>query len=397
MHRLLALGRSGAVAVGLHPLRSAVTVVCVVAVLLPYVTGLSISRGVLDQARDAVRLGPDLLVQGERLGRPAPVPLDAVAAVSAIPGVREVVPRIVGEIRLGRESLPAVLVGLPLDGLPAGTALIEGRLPAPDAPQELLVGAALARRLSLGVGAKIPPFYRNEAGERVSTVVGVFRSDLPLWSGSLVLGSLDTASAVFATRGLASSLLVSVDPARAEDVRRAIGRMPTLGAADGHGPVRARVVSREDAAVWLPDQVHRREGVFTLHWLLAFAVGLPLLLVTTGAGLEERRRETALLKALGWRTDDVLLRALCESLLLAVAAASLAVLLSALWLGPLRAAGVGAVFLPGVDADPGVDVPHRLAPVPVLLAFALALVLVTVGSLASTWRVASVPPAEALR
>jgi hypothetical protein len=89
MRRWLALGRSGAVAVLLHPLRSAVTVASLVAVLLPYVAGLAIARGLLDQARDAIRLGPDLLVEGERLGRPAPVPLEAVGEVRAIPGVRE--------------------------------------------------------------------------------------------------------------------------------------------------------------------------------------------------------------------------------------------------------------------------------------------------------------------
>ncbi len=397
MRRWLALARSGVVAVLLHRLRSAVTVACVVAVLLPYLTGLAIAGGLAEQVEDAVRLGPDLIVDGERLGRPAPVPLDALAAIRAIPGVREAVPRIVGEVRLGRDDVPAVLVGLALDPSPPGVELVEGRLPAPGASHELAVGAALARRLALRVGAKIPPFYRNEAGERVSTVVGVFRSDLPIWSGQLLLASFETASAVFAQRGVATSLLVGVDPARREDVRRTIARMPALGPDDGHGPVHARVLSREDVAAHLPAQVHQREGVFTLHWLLAFAVGLPLLLVTTGAGLAERRREISLLKALGWSTDDVLVRAAVESALLALASAALSVLLALGWLGPLRAVGVGAVFLPGLDADPGVDVPYRLAPLPVALAGLLALLLVAVGSLAATWRAAATPPAEVLR
>ena len=395
--RWLALARAGAGAVWLHPLRSAVTVACVVAVLLPWVAGLALARGLRDQARDAVRLGPDLLVTGERMGRPAPVPLDAIATLRALPGVTDVVPRIVGEIRLGREDVSAVLVGLPADRLPPGTGLVEGRLPAAGASNELVVGADLARRLALRVGSRLPPFYRNDAGERVSTVVGVLRADLPVWSAHLVLVSLDTAAAVFAQRGLATSLDVSVERAAREDVRRALARLPALGPDDGHGPVRARVLTREDAAALLPAQVVQREGVFTLHWLLAFAVGLPLLLVTSGAGLAERRRETALLKAVGWGTDDVLLRALAESLLLALGAAALAVLLAAAWLGPLRAAGLGAVYLPGVEPDAVVDVPWRLAPVPALLATAVATVLVTVGSLAATWRAASAPPAEVLR
>ncbi|MFO0932975.1 MAG: FtsX-like permease family protein [Planctomycetota bacterium] len=394
--RWLALGRSGAGAVLLHPLRSAVTVACVVAVLLPWVAGLAIAHGLRDQARDAVRLGPDLLVEGERMGRPAPVPLEAVATIRALPGVTDVVPRVVGEIRLGRDDVSAVLVGLPIDRLPAGTTLVEGRLPAAGAANELVVGAALARRLALVVGARLPPFYRNDAGERVSTVVGVFRSGPPRVVGA---GRPDVAR----DRGRGLRARPRVVVARDRRTRRPRGRPPRRRAPAGPrasttatGPC-ARVLTREDAGALLPAQVLQREGVFTLHWLLAFAVGLPLVLVTSGAGLAERRRETALLKAVGWGTDDVLLRSLAESLLLALGAAALAVLLAALWLGPLRAVGVGAVYLAGVEADAVVDVPWRLAPVPVLLATGLAVVLVTVGTLVSTWRAASTPPAEVLR
>jgi hypothetical protein len=42
-------------------------------------------------------------------------------------------------------------------------------------------------------------------------------------------------------------------------------------------------------------------------------------------------------------------------------------------------------------------VPFRLVPVPVLLAFLIALVVVMTGSLWSTWRAATTPPREAMR
>lgn len=395
--RLRALARAGAGAVLLHPLRSAVTVACVVALLLPYVAGVAVAHGLRDQALDAVAAGPDLLVGGERLGRPAPVPEDAVPLVRAVPGVVDVVPRVVGEVRLGRDDVPCVMVGLPPGTRPRGTDLLEGRWPAEAPGPELVVGAGLAARLRLRVGSRLPPFYRNDAGERVATVVGVLHSDLPVWSSRMVVVTLRTAQAVFAQRGLVSDLLVAVEPGLREDARRAVARLPALGPDDGHGPVRARALTREDVAAMQPATTLRQEGVLTLHWLLALAVGLPLVLVTSGAGLAERRRETALLKALGWRTDDVLLRTTAESLLLALGAAALTVLLAALWLGPLRAVGVGAVFVEGLEADPVVAVPWRLAPVPVVLAVVLATALVTVGSLVSGWRAAATPPAEVLR
>lgn len=399
MRRWLALARSGAVAVWLHPTRSAVTVVAVVAILVPFVASQALLEGLAADGRRAVAFGPDLVVDGVRLGRPAPVPLSSIESVAAIPGVRSVTPRLVGEIRLGRDDEPVILLGLPPERLtlPPGLALVEGRLPSPGASFEWVVGADLARRLALQVGSKVPPFYRNDAGERVTTVVGVFRGDVPIWSGRLVLATYATVEAVFAQQGLATSLLVDVEAGEAEPVRRAIRRLPSLGPPDAFGPVRPRVLTRDDAAALLPGQALAREGVVTLLWMLAFAVGLPVVLVTSGAGLSDRRRETALLKAVGWRTDEALARAFVESVLLAVAAAAAAVLLAALWIGPLRAAGLGAALVPGVDADPAVRLPARLHPTLALLALSISFVLVTVGSLVSTWRAASTPPAEVLR
>jgi ABC-type lipoprotein release transport system permease subunit len=396
----LRIAATGATSARLHPLRSAVTVACLVAVLLPWVAGVGLLRGLRDQAEESVRSGADLTVAGERLGRPAPVPLVAADTLRAVPGVTSVTPRIVGEVRLGSDAVSAVLVAVPPDAIPSSTRVVEGRLFAPDVENELVVGARLARRLRLAPGSKVPPFYRNDAGERTSTVVGVFASDLPIWEANLVLCSFATAERVFAQTGLASHLLVACRPGHAESVARAIRRLPSLATeadARAHGPLRPRVTTRGDLEALLPRDLLHREGVFQVHALLLFAAGIPLVLLTTGVGLVERRRETGLLKATGWQTDEVLVRAAAESLLIAVAAASIAVLLAWVWLGALDGAGIASAFFTGLDATPGVDVPFRLTPVPALLAFAVSLVLVLAGSLASTWRAASAPPAEALR
>ncbi len=100
---------------------------------------------------------------------------------------------------------------------------------------------------------------------------------------------------------------------------------------------------------------------------------------------------------LGWGTDEVLIRGFVESLVLAALGASLAVLLAALWLGPLGARGIAAVLLPGAEADPGFAVPWRLAPGPVLAAAAVSLLLVLTGTLPSSWRAAAAEPMESMR
>jgi ABC-type lipoprotein release transport system permease subunit len=396
MGTALAIAFSGVDQVLRNPLRSAVTVACVVAVLVPWIAFLGVSRGLLAEAEVAIEAGADLTVTGERFGRDAPLPLSAVERIRAVPGVTDAVPRIVGEIVLGRDRVRAVLVGVPADRLPATVEVLEGHAFAAGAGHQWLVGRQLARRLALEVGSKIPPFYANDEGERLSTVVGLFRADVGAWESNVVLTSLESAAAIFAQKELVTEVLVWCAPAYRDDVRRGLLALPPL---DGgpHGPLRPRVVSRADARALVPQAILHREGVGGLLFLLAFAVGIPLVLVTSGIGLSERRREVGLLKACGWQTDELLLRAGAESLLLAVASAALALLLAWTWLGPLRAVGLASVLLDGADAVPAFDVPYRLTPVPALLAALVALAVVLTGTLFSTWRTASAPPYEAMR
>jgi ABC-type antimicrobial peptide transport system permease subunit len=158
-----------------------------------------------------------------------------------------------------------------------------------------------------------------------------------------------------------------------------------------------RVVGRDEVRALVAQRVHLREGVFAVHMVLAFALGVPLLLATTGMGLSERRRETGLLRALGWRRDEVVLRSLVESLTLAAAATAASVLVVWAWVRVLGGAGVARLFLPDADVVPGFDVPFRLLPGPLVAAAAVAGLVTAAGSLLSSWRAASAAPAEAVR
>jgi len=397
MSKFAAIARTGLAAVLLHPLRSGATLACVVAVILPYTAGVGVARGLLDQANASIRGGVDLYVTGTRFGRPSPVPLTSMERIRAIPGVRDVFPRIVGEVALGREHVAAVVVGMPADRLPSTTRCVEGRLFKSGASHELVLGAELARRLQLEVGSRLPPFYRNAAGERVSTVVGLFRADLPVWEANLMYCSLETASAIFDQEGLVTSFLVECEPGYRRAVKSAVLRLPGLaeeGAPQALAPV---VTSREDLAALLPRSLRHLEGIFHLHFVLAFAIFIPLLMVTSGLGLSERRREAALLKATGWMTDELLLKGTVESLVLCLLGASLAVVLAAVWFAVFDGAGIVGIFLQGAEAAPGFRVPFRLVPVPLLLAFVVSFAVVATGTLYSTWRAATAPPALALR
>jgi len=396
MLKLLEISKTGVVAILLHPLRSIVTAAALMAVLLPYLVGLGISRGIQRQAEDSVRFGADLYVTGSQLGRLIPLPVSAADRIRAVEGVVKVVPRVVSGVVLGAERVNAVIVGLPSDELKSSVTCIEGRFFGADSSHEIVVGTELARRLNLKVGDQVPPFYRSSEGERISMVVGLFKSDVSLWQSSLVFTSFKTASNYFDQRGMATDLLVYCRPGYQARIQAAIVRTVSIPDPSG-GNLRLKVVPREELESILPKGLLHREGIFNLHFVLAFAVGIPILLVTSGFGLSERRREIGILKAIGWQTDEILLRSLVESLLLSLAGASISILLAFIWLKLFNGYWIASIFLTGVDAAPSFRVPSQMTPVPALLAFLFSFVLVMSGTLYSTWRAATAEPMEAMR
>jgi ABC-type lipoprotein release transport system permease subunit len=398
MRYLLDVAATGLAAVLLSPLRSFVSFLAVAAVLLPYLVGLALSQGLQAEAEASARLGADLYVSGSQYGRPVPIPLRAANMIRRIDGVTEVVPRIVGAIALGRDHVQTVLVGLPPEHAAAWADCIDGDPPQTRTLNELVIGTSLAHQLHLKIGSMLLPFYRNDRqGAHTSRVVGVFKPDAPLWQAKMILTTFDTASAIFDQEDTATDLLVWCRPDALSSVRLAIERELLFSTSPKGGVIRPSVTGRDDLLALLPSGLLHREGVFNLHFVVAFVIGILTLLVTSGIGLGERRREIGILKATGWQTDEILLRGLVESLSLSLAGACAALLLAWVWLRFLNGYGIAGLFLEGADLKPDFSVPYRLTPTPLVLAFLLSFAIVLTGTLYSSWRAAATPPREAMR
>ena len=414
MSPFLSIARTGSAAILLSPLRSTVTVLAVVAVLVPYLVGIGLAEGLRQEARIAIGAGtpageellPDLYVAANRFGRRVPIPMALADPIGKFDGVTRVVPRIVGRITLGKDNVEAVLVGMPREELQRRgstvrrlTRMVNGKLPGSrhgEGPQ-LVIGSGLARQLDLQVGAVIPPIFRSGGGEKTPTITGIFHSDISPWQSRMILTTFESAADIFDQQGLATDLLVFCRRGQPEAIRsRILQLMPGSSTGDGTS-FRPSVTSRADLESLLPAGLGHREGVFNLLFVVAFAIGILVILITSGFGRPERRREIGILKATGWQTDEILVRSLVESLLLGLVSAAISILVAVVWLKWFNGFWIAGIFLAGVETQPAIAVPYVLAAQPAGLAVLIACLLVTTGSAYSTWRTAVTPPAEAMR
>ncbi len=388
--------------------------VAVIAVLVPYLVGTGLAEGLRQEALIAIGvdvpeakgLVPDLYVAANRFGRRVPIPVSLGDPIRKFDGVTEVVPRIVGRITVGTDRVEAVLVGLPREALQRfGSSVhrlsrvVDGKLPGSrrgEAP-ELVIGSSLARELNLQVGTVIPPIHRSGGGEKTPRITGIFESDVSLWQSRMILTTFESAGEIFDQGGLATDLLVYCRAGQPEPIRLRILGSLSGSSRESTTSLQLSVTSRSDLESLIPAGLGHREGVFNLLFVAAFGIGILVIVVTSGFGRPERRREIGILKATGWQTDEILLRSLVESLLLGLASAALSILLAWIWLNGFDGYWIAGIFLAGVETTPTITVPYVLSWQQAALAVLIACLLVTTGSAYSTWRTAVTSPAEAMR
>ena len=140
MRRLVEIAKTGLTAILLHPVRSFVTFCALVTILVPYLTGIGMAKGIERDAESSLRAGGDLYVSGSQFGRNSPIPLTLVPQIRELEGVIDVTPRIVGRLMLGLEHVEVVAVGIPASSFPASISCIDGRLPRAGNMNEFVIG-----------------------------------------------------------------------------------------------------------------------------------------------------------------------------------------------------------------------------------------------------------------
>lgn len=373
-----------------HRLRSLAVVLCLVSILSPFLSAIAVLEGVKEQSLLSVEEGADVYVTMDLFGRNGVIPLGAADAFKAIDGVVDAVPRSIGRIVInGRQ---AVLLGMPFDKGPANASFIEGTYPRPG---EVAVGTKLARALKTGLGEQVGIGaraigminHKPYIMKKMFRVAGTFTDSADIRTADLVLMDIHEALSLYEMDGFSTDIALTVKPGFLKQV---VERLTGMNGA-------FRIQTKDLVKIYVEKGLNTRGGVFTALYLAAFAIAVPVILVLTGIGLPERKKEVGVLKATGWQTREVMELVVYENLIYAVSGASAALVVSFIWVRLLNGFFIARLFISGINDVATFPVPSQFLPLPFFGAFAISLTVTMVGSIITTWRSAVVPPAEALR
>ena len=276
--------------------------------------------------------------------------------------------------------------------------LVEGGLPRAGR-NELVIGGEMARQLSVGVGDElvvVAPGADGSMANDLFTVAGLFRTglvDFDRTFAATAIGDLQTLLVLDPAR-IHEIAVSTADPWIAEETAARLSA--AIGASDGATEMVAWTELR-------PEMVEYVALADTFYWVIlviVFAIALFGVANTMLMATFERRREFAVMLALGAAPRSIVLTVMCEAM--AVGALSLALgapitfLLLFWWHNAPPDLGwmYGDLTIMGALLTPSLRVEYN---VPVWIWTGVALVLTTLlAAIYPAARAARIPPADTL-
>jgi ABC-type lipoprotein release transport system permease subunit len=369
-----------------NPLRSTSVILCLIAILAPFVTAIAICEGIKFQYANILKEGGDLYVSRDNYGSNAPIELGLSQRFQVIQGVTRVVPRVIGRTYV-KGKFMAVL-GISSSSIPSSIQLILGR--EPKAKGEVILGQRASEYLNLKVGSR---FSIDRNPGQILRIVGLFRSPFTIWDADLLIMNFEDAGNLFGIRDQATDFLIYTRPGYGQIVDKII-QVPEEEEA-ARPPL--RVQTRDLIDRYSQRGFNIRAGVFAAFYSIVFALAVPSIGILSGFGQMERRREIGVVKALGWQTPEVLEMVALENVILSLLSIPFILLVATAWIHLFEGAGIVQFFIAGINTMMPFSIPSRIFPVPFLLSIMMAPILTMVGTIYSTWRTAVVPPSEAMK
>ena len=247
---------------------------------------------------------------------------ELLRTIEADPAVVAAAPRVYasGLVSSGEATSAGLLLGIDPEREVALTRfldpLVEGRLPV-TGRYEAVVGDEMARQLSVGIGDDLVVVSSGADGSMANdlyTITGVFRTGLLEFdAGTMVMPVADLQTLVVLDPGRVHEIAVgTLDPAQADAaaarLAAAVGapeRAMLVAPWTELNPVLAQYVALADAMYWI--------FIVLIFSVASFGIANTMLMATF-----ERRREFAVMLALGASPRSVVGTVLCEAVAIGV-------------------------------------------------------------------------------
>lgn len=332
---------------------------------------------------------PQIIVTNQKAGRDTTIDEKVVEKLLAIKGVSDVTSRVWGYYEFKYMNVKFVIVGIDTFENQYNATLADIANNSELNASSMLIGEGVQKILNKAYYQDYFNFITPDLRVQKIYIAGIFKAVTTLESNNMIVMSKDTARKIFGyTSYEATDLAVSVtNPDELPAILVKIQNLfPTF-----------QVTARKDFKIALQNQFDKTSSIFLILFIITLFTFFMIVYDKSSGLSSEEKKEIAILKAIGWKIEDVLKARLYEGLIISLIAYLSGIILALFFVYILNAPVIKNIFIDYNNMANDFVLPFVVDYETLLLLFLLSVPVYMFATVIPSWRVATLDADEVMR
>ena len=352
-----------------------------------------ISNSIKHELNSTVDKLPAITIQKQVAGRVVDIETSRVDSILAIAGVEDVIPRVWGYYYFENAGVNFSIVGI--DNYESQyteslSKITEDSLKTDILDSEsMLVGSGVKKILGQNYYNEYFNFITNGGSFKKVKIGGVFSSDIELQSNDMILVSKDLAYEILGINQEKSTDIV-VKVSNPEELVTIVNKIKLLYPD-------TRIITNEDFKVSYQNIFDYKSGLFLALFIIVLFTFFIIIYDKTSGLTSSEKTEIGILKALGWRVDDILKEKFYESFIISFIAYILGVMIAFCFVYFLNAPLLRNIFEGYSQLKTSFNLPFVVDFQILALVFFITIPIYIAATIIPSWRTATLDADEVIR
>ncbi|MFA7609950.1 MAG: FtsX-like permease family protein [Sulfurimonas sp.] len=267
-----------------------------------------ITNSIKHELNSTVDSLPEITIQKIKAGRLIETDINVVDEILQITGVESAVPRVWGYYYFENAGVNFALVGIDEYELHYKESLSRVAELLDFSKSSMIVGEGVKRVMHKSYYKEYFNFIKPNGTLKRLDIGGVFKGDTELESNDVIVMSKESVREIF-----------DIDKAKATDIVAKVANPDEIATIASKIKLLypdARVITKDDLKISYQNIFDYKSGVFLALFIVAIFTFFMIIYDKASGLSSEQKREIGVLKALGWRVDDVLKERFYEGFIL---------------------------------------------------------------------------------
>ncbi len=335
---------------------------------------------------------PQIIVQKIKAGRHYDIDEDVVDTLLGIEGVEDAVARVWGYYYFANAGVNFSVVGLneyEKQYKNSFEKIVKKIELEKDDKSFMVVGRGVQKVMNKSYYKEYFNFIKPDGTLKKVNLGGVFDADTELESNDVIVMSKDSAREIFdMDEDKATDVVLKV--ANPKEVRTIVSKIKSIYPD-------TRIITSDDLKVSYQNIFDYKSGIFLALFIVSLFTFFIIIYDKSSGLSSEEKREIGILKAIGWRVDDVLKEKFYESFIISFFAYTLGVGLAFVFVYMFQAPLLQNIFVGYSQLKTDFELPFVFDFQTLFLVFFLSVPIYIGATIIPSWKVATLEADEVIR